>query len=327
MKVELRRVFTRSTLAEVEDKKQERAHRRKAASHGRKGRMTDNAGCRRDQDKKKQLEPIVSVKSNVMSSGCGFNVRHVVCEMTRGRKLRADMNASGNYNDGSDDSDDSDKEILSDGRRKSIDIDAEEDDDEPNNASTYDRVSMKITVKASRVWQSYFWRVNVVMILISVQASLVFLIGDGTADQIIDRLGYGVTLFVAAVTYQSVISESLPKLSYMTELDKFVMTVFCFITALMVFNGCLPYIIPDDPFTPSNETAAGQSAAGAAEGAGSGGGDGGSSGDTTHGGRHGRERILYIGGAMGQSGGGDSHDMYVCFHRDRFMHDRLTRPR
>ena len=59
----------------------------------------------------------------------------------------------------------------------------------------------------------------------------------------------------------------------------------------------------------------------------SGGGGGGSSGDTTHGGRHGRERILYIGGAMGQSGGGDSHDMYVCFHRDRFMHDRLTRPR
>jgi hypothetical protein len=314
MKVELRRVFTRSTLAELEDKKQERAHRRKAASHGRKGRMTDHVSHdRRDQDRKKQLEPIVSVKSNVMSSGCGFNVRHVVCEMTRGRKLRADMNASGNYNDGSDDSDDSDKEILDDGYRKSIDIDAEDDADGQNDARTYDRVSMKITVKASRVWQSYFWRVNVVMILISVQASLVFLIGDGTADQIIDRLGYGVTLFVAAVTYQSVISESLPKLSYMTELDKFVMTVFCFITALMVFNGCLPYIIPDDPFTPSNETATGQSAAGAAEGAsgGGGGGGGGSSGDTTHGSRHGRERILYIGGAMGQNGGEGSHEMYV----------------
>jgi hypothetical protein len=37
--------------------------------------------------------------------------------------------------------------------------------------------------------------------------------------------GYGVTLFVAAVTYQSVISDSLPKLGYQTVLDRYVMDV------------------------------------------------------------------------------------------------------
>jgi len=88
-----------------------------------------------------------------------------------------------------------------------------------------------IVLKKQRAWKVYFWRVIFVMALISI--SSLFMVAIDPWEDIGDRLGYLVTMFLAALAYSIVISEYLPKLSYMTLLDIYVSSTYVFICALM----------------------------------------------------------------------------------------------
>uniref|UniRef100_A0A7S1YUK3 Neurotransmitter-gated ion-channel ligand-binding domain-containing protein n=1 Tax=Trieres chinensis TaxID=1514140 RepID=A0A7S1YUK3_TRICV len=95
-----------------------------------------------------------------------------------------------------------------------------------------DYMHFSIVLKTERAWQVYFYRVILVMSLISV-CSLFIIVLDAV-DEIGDRLGYLVTMFLAALAYSIVITDYLPSLSYLTILDIYVSLTYVFICALMV---------------------------------------------------------------------------------------------
>ena len=68
-------------------------------------------------------------------------------------------------------------------------------------------------------------------------------------DQLGDRLSYGVTLLLTDAAYILVISSSVPVLPYLTILEKYIITNFCYISLniiLISFNQMTNYFISDE---------------------------------------------------------------------------------
>uniref|UniRef100_A0A7S2QIN0 Uncharacterized protein n=1 Tax=Zooxanthella nutricula TaxID=1333877 RepID=A0A7S2QIN0_9DINO len=97
-----------------------------------------------------------------------------------------------------------------------------------------DECELIVCLKIKRVWWPYFWRVGIVLAMICMQVLLGF--GIDAISALGDRLGVHGTMFLAAVAYQFIISQDLPRLEYQTILDTYVVSVFAFITGVIAVD-------------------------------------------------------------------------------------------
>jgi len=95
------------------------------------------------------------------------------------------------------------------------------------------------TLMIRRNWQFFFYRVMMILGLVSLMGPIVFLIEGGIADQ----AGYLSTTVLTAVAYLYIVASYTPILKYLTFLDKFVfgcvlytMTLFCQIVAIDLYK-------------------------------------------------------------------------------------------
>jgi hypothetical protein len=88
---------------------------------------------------------------------------------------------------------------------------------------------IQVNLKGQRYWRSYFWQVILMMALMSTFSLFVFTLDVSDAG---DRLGASTTIFLTLVAFQFSITNFLPRLSYLTLLDKY-------ITCCMFYNCCV----------------------------------------------------------------------------------------
>lgn len=88
-----------------------------------------------------------------------------------------------------------------------------------------------LTIKALAVRQFGFfvWNILIIMTIISLLSFTTFAVGN---DKPQNRLQLGFTLTLTGVTFRFVTNQSLPKISYLTKLDIYIL--FC-----MIFNFCI----------------------------------------------------------------------------------------
>merc|ERR1712228_1092668 len=82
-----------------------------------------------------------------------------------------------------------------------------------------------------RAWRFYFWRVIVILSIVSLISVSVFVFGGD--DSVADRLGFLSTTMLTAVAYMFIINEYLPTLNYLTLLDYYVLFVIVFMFILV----------------------------------------------------------------------------------------------
>jgi FlaA1/EpsC-like NDP-sugar epimerase len=85
------------------------------------------------------------------------------------------------------------------------------------------------SLRISRNWQAYIYRVVVTMFFIMIVACLAFRFEDGDLQ---DRLNFIATMLLTAVAFLFIVSGWLPQLKYLTLIDKYMMASFAFLTAL-----------------------------------------------------------------------------------------------
>eukprot|EP00658_Telonema_sp_P-2_P060878 TRINITY_DN4966_c0_g1_i3.p1 TRINITY_DN4966_c0_g1~~TRINITY_DN4966_c0_g1_i3.p1 ORF type:complete len:187 (-),score=43.32 TRINITY_DN4966_c0_g1_i3:195-755(-) len=90
-----------------------------------------------------------------------------------------------------------------------------------------------ISAVAMRKPEYFVWNVVVPMLAINGMALGSFVV-DKTEPA--DRLSVSLTMVLTAVAFKLQISSSLPELPYLTSLDKFVLSSFLFITAVVLQN-------------------------------------------------------------------------------------------
>jgi len=88
---------------------------------------------------------------------------------------------------------------------------------------------IKIALKVERQWITYFWQVFFVMFLIMIANLSAFGCSIGDTG---DRLAISTTMFLAAVAYQVYVGTLLPKLSYMTFVDHYILGSNVFIAGV-----------------------------------------------------------------------------------------------
>jgi len=108
-----------------------------------------------------------------------------------------------------------------------------------------------IVLLKQRSVKIYFWRVMFVMGLISLSSLLSVGIGD-PADNVGDKLGYTVTMVLAALAYSIVIADYLPRLSYLTTLDWYVIFTYVYICTWMAAQALLVRFANDDKVSIEN---------------------------------------------------------------------------
>lgn len=89
-----------------------------------------------------------------------------------------------------------------------------------------------------RRYQYYLWNVVFVMSLITAMAALSFTV---PVDQTWDRLSVTLTLVLTAMAFKFVVAEKMPRLSYLTYLDKYMSLSFFFLFMIAVENGVAQY--------------------------------------------------------------------------------------
>ena len=91
--------------------------------------------------------------------------------------------------------------------------------------------SMQICLKGKRFWMPYFYQIILMMVLMSSSSIFVFTLKleeDG------DRLGAITTMFLTKVAFQFALSTLLPRLSYLTILDKYIFACMVFSFSIML---------------------------------------------------------------------------------------------
>merc|ERR1711879_391570 len=73
-----------------------------------------------------------------------------------------------------------------------------------------------------------------------IQCSLVLCAWTIHPADISSRLSVDLTLILTAVAFKSILAAMLPKVSYMTPLDSYVMAGFCFLTGVTTCHALLP---------------------------------------------------------------------------------------
>jgi hypothetical protein len=90
-----------------------------------------------------------------------------------------------------------------------------------------------VHVELSRIYGYYVWKMGAILFLIVVMSWTAFFM---PAESFPDRTTYGVTLFLAAVAFHFAISSSIPRVSYMTLFDMYLLTTYGGIGTVVVEN-------------------------------------------------------------------------------------------
>lgn len=111
--------------------------------------------------------------------------------------------------------------------------------------SEYNRLVVSFRMKRNYI--SYIIKICLIMCIISLLSNGLFSLNP--TDQLGDRLTYGVTLLLTDAAYILVISSSVPVLPYLTIIEKYIITNFCYISLniiLISFNQMTNYFISDE---------------------------------------------------------------------------------
>lgn len=115
--------------------------------------------------------------------------------------------------------------------------------DKKESRSRTEKSIMKIFVKVKRRWSSYMWRMMFIMAIINFCTLYTFCI---EVDSPGDRGGHIFTILLTAVAFQFIVQTELPKLSYLTYLDHYVLVSYGFIGTVAVQCFVLAYQENDD---------------------------------------------------------------------------------
>lgn len=108
-------------------------------------------------------------------------------------------------------------------------------------AGNYD--TMALTFKLQRRWISYFWRVMFTAIVISTLTLTSYAI---PVKETSNRLTLAITLLLTMVAFQFITSGYIPRLAYLTILDKFITTCFLFISTIITQSALFGYLSLSD---------------------------------------------------------------------------------
>lgn len=102
------------------------------------------------------------------------------------------------------------------------------------------RPQLVLSISISRCSSYFFWNIEALMFLLTLMGGATFACERSAAD----RLGLSLTLVLTAVAFKFVISADLPKISYLTLLDKYVLGCFVFLALVVLENAfCeMPFI-------------------------------------------------------------------------------------
>jgi len=92
-----------------------------------------------------------------------------------------------------------------------------------------------IRLKMKRRWKVYLWNVCFMMVCICSMALTAFSISPIADDG--DRLNLLITLVLTAVAFNFVVLDDLPRVPYLTFMDKYILSGYTFLTAIMVESG------------------------------------------------------------------------------------------
>ena len=150
---------------------------------------------------------------------------------------------------------DTKKRLLSANEEKDKDTDKDKDQDNNNiNGDETDDINniggktgtkLMFRLKFQRKWRYFFYRVIVVLSIISFLTIACFLFGD-INESIADRFGYVSTMLLTAVAYMLVVVGFIPQIDYLTLLDKYVYFTFIFILLIGIENGILSMVISNN---------------------------------------------------------------------------------
>eukprot|EP00823_Brevimastigomonas_motovehiculus_P000389 TRINITY_DN1047_c0_g1_i1.p1 TRINITY_DN1047_c0_g1~~TRINITY_DN1047_c0_g1_i1.p1 ORF type:complete len:348 (+),score=87.96 TRINITY_DN1047_c0_g1_i1:101-1144(+) len=115
------------------------------------------------------------------------------------------------------------------------------DPSESTSKRSYSELHVKL--QAMRKSESYLWNVGVVTFII---VSLAFLAFCMRPEELSNRLAVTLTLLLTAVAFKLMVSDSLPKVAYLTLLDKYILAAFLFLYIIALENGCVSCIIDDE---------------------------------------------------------------------------------
>lgn len=100
---------------------------------------------------------------------------------------------------------------------------------QPPSRSSYSQIRVEIGIE--RAYGYYLMKVMVLLLLLVMQSWVVFVFN---VEDLEGRAVTTVTLFLAAVAFNFIISATLPKVSYMTKMDIYLLVSYAFIFASMV---------------------------------------------------------------------------------------------
>ena len=99
---------------------------------------------------------------------------------------------------------------------------------------------INLSIKLQRTQNAYFWRIVLFLILL-ISTSLISFSID-ILENGSDRIIYLIILLLTAVCYQYIILQDLPKISYLTLMDKYIIQTFLFIFLMLIETAiCLQY--------------------------------------------------------------------------------------
>lgn len=114
------------------------------------------------------------------------------------------------------------------------------DPSESTRAQTFPMLRAGIYMR--RQSTAYCWNIIAPMF---VMTSMCYVVSELPCHHLQDRLSNGLALLLAAVAYKFTAAQGLPTLSYLTLLDKYVMTCFFFITLMVGLNWFVVFIDGD----------------------------------------------------------------------------------
>ncbi|KAJ8037632.1 Gamma-aminobutyric acid receptor subunit beta-2 [Holothuria leucospilota] len=120
--------------------------------------------------------------------------------------------------------------------------------DSANNEETYGYPMHIIQIYVTRKISYYMWNVALVTLLILLSNFTSFAVSPSAPE---DRLSVSVTLLLTAVAFKSVVSSSLPKIPYLTLMDKYVLWSLI-IQCLVVLQNAIAVIFAE-PNTPNEQ--------------------------------------------------------------------------
>ena len=99
-------------------------------------------------------------------------------------------------------------------------------------ASTYSQIRVEIGIE--RAYGYYLTKVLLLLVILVMMSWVVFVF---PTDDLSGRSGTTMTLFLAAIAFNFIISATLPKVSYMTKMDIYLLVCYAFIFLSVVQSG------------------------------------------------------------------------------------------